>query len=99
LHLGNGRFSCFNLHDGKETWRSRSFGKYWSMAARENQILALDERGELLLIEADPSEFRLVDRKKVSENECWAHIAVAGNEVLVRDLDGVALFDWRPTSD
>jgi len=99
LHLGNGRLSCVDLQAGKETWRSKSFGKYWSMAARGNRILALDERGELLLIEADPSEFRLLDRKKVSEKECWAHVAVAGNEVLVRDLGGVVLFDWRPTSD
>jgi len=99
LHLGNGRLACFRLQDGKETWRSKSFGKYWSMAARENRILALDERGELLLIEANPSEFRLLDRKKVSENETWAHVAVAGNDVLVRDLGGVALFDWRATVD
>jgi outer membrane protein assembly factor BamB len=99
LHLGNGRFSCVDLRAGKETWRSKSFGKYWSMAARENRILALDERGELLLIEADPSEFRLLDRKKASDNECWAHVAVAGTDVLVRDLGGVALFDWRATVD
>ena len=95
LHLGNGRLSCLDLHDGKQAWRSQPFGKYWSMAARDNRILALDERGELLLIDADPAEFRLLDRKKVSENECWAHVAVAGNDVLVRDLGGVSLFDWR----
>ena len=67
------------------------------MAARDNRILALDERGELLLIDADPNEFRLLDRKKVSDNECWAHVAVAGNDVLVRDLGGLSLFDWRET--
>lgn len=97
LHLGNGRLSCLDLHDGKQAWRSKSFGKYWSMAVKGNRILALDERGELLLIEANPSEFRLLDRRNVSENECWAHVAVAGNDVLVRDLGGVSLFNWRDT--
>ncbi len=97
LHLGNGRLSCLDLQDGKQTWRSKSFGKYWSMAARDNRILALDEGGELLLIDADPKEFRLLDRRTVSENECWAHLAVAGNDVVVRDLGGVSLFDWRDT--
>lgn len=94
LHLGNGRLCCINLRSGKETWRSKSFGKYWSMAVQENRILALDERGELLLIEAVPDEFRLLDRKQISDKECWAHVAISNNEILVRDLGGVTLFDW-----
>lgn len=96
LHLGNGRFSCLDLRSGKEEWRSSSFGKYWSMVVQDSSILALDERGELLLIDANPNEFRLLDRKKVSDNECWAHVAVSGNEILMRDLGGISLFDWRP---
>jgi len=96
LHLGNGRLCCIDLGSGKEMWRSKSFGKYWSMVVQENRILALDERGELLLIEAVPDEFRLLDRKKISDNECWAHVAVSNNEILLRDLGGVTLFDWPP---
>ncbi len=95
LHLGNGRLCCIDLRSGRETWRSKSFGKYWSMVVQENRILALDERGELLLIEAVPDEFRLLDRKEVSDKECWAHVAVSQNEIVVRDLGGVTLFDWR----
>lgn len=94
LHLGNGRLCCIDLHSGKEAWRSKPFGKYWSMAVQESRVLALDEQGELLLIEAVPDEFRLLDRKEVSDKECWAHVAVSDNEVLVRDLGGVTLFDW-----
>lgn len=95
LHLGNGRFSCVELRTGKETWRTKPFGKYWSMVAQENRILALDERGDLLLIQADPAEFRLLDRKTVSEQECWAHLAVSHRDIVVRDLAGVTLFDWQ----
>ncbi len=98
LHLGNGRLCCIDLRSGKETWRSKPFGKYWSMAVQKNRILALDERGELLLIEAVPDEFRLLDRKEVSDKECWAHVAVSNNEILVRDLGGVTLFDWRSSN-
>jgi hypothetical protein len=98
LHLGNGRFCCIDLRSGKEIWRSKPFGKYWSMAVRENRILALDERGELLLIEAVPDEFRLLDRKEVSDKDCWAHVAVRQSEIVVRDLGGVTLFDWPPAN-
>lgn len=95
LHLGNGRLCCIDLRSGKETWRSKPFGKYWSMVAREKRILALDESGELLLIEANPHEFTLLDRRKASDQDCWAHVAVSRNEIVVRDLAGVTLFDWR----
>ncbi len=94
LHLGNGRLCCFDLRTGAEKWRSKSFGKYWSMVAQGNRIVALDERGELLLIEANPAEFTLLDRKTVSKGESWAHVAVSESALLVRDLSGISLFDW-----
>ncbi|GJQ25561.1 MAG: hypothetical protein HBSAPP02_05930 [Phycisphaerae bacterium] len=95
LHLGNGRLSCIDLKTGEQTWRSRPFGQYWSMVARGDRILALDERGELLLIAADPRQFRLLDRHEVSESEAWAHLAVCDNQVFVRDLNGISVYMWK----
>ncbi|GMU36028.1 MAG: PQQ-binding-like beta-propeller repeat protein [Phycisphaerae bacterium] len=95
LHLGNGRACCLDLQEGKETWRTNPFGEYWSMVANGDRILALDEQGELLLIEADPREFRLLDRKEVASAEAWAHLAVSGDRVFVRDLRGVSAFVWK----
>lgn len=95
LHLGNGRACCIDLSTGNETWRTSSFGEYWSMVANRDRILALDQRGELLLIEADPAEFRLLDRKEVASSESWAHVAVAGDNLFVRDLKGISAFDWK----
>ncbi|GJM24552.1 MAG: hypothetical protein DHS20C16_09670 [Phycisphaerae bacterium] len=94
LHLGNGRLCCIDLKTGEEKWRSKPFGKYWSMVAQGKRILVLDERGELLLIAANPEAFQLIDRKAVAENECWAHVAVSGTTVLVRDLAGITAFEW-----
>ncbi|MCA9253561.1 MAG: PQQ-binding-like beta-propeller repeat protein [Phycisphaerales bacterium] len=94
LHLGNGRFCCIDLRTGEEKWRSKPFGKYWSMVAQGKRILALDESGDLFLIDANPEAFRPIDRKVVAENECWAHVAVSGETVLVRDLSGITAFKW-----
>lgn len=95
LHLGNGRACCIDLKTGKETWRTSAFGEYWSMVANRDRILALDQRGELLLIAADPREFRLLDRKEVASAESWAHLAVCGDGVFVRDLRGVSAYVWN----
>ena len=94
LHLANGRFSCVNLANGERTWTSDAFGKYVSLVAQGNRILGLDERGVLLLIEADPKEFRLVGQHKVSETETWAHLAISGDEIFVRELKAMSVFRW-----
>lgn len=94
LHLGNGRLCCIDLKSGKEKWRTGSFGDYWSMVVNGDRMVALDERGELLLIAADTRAFRLLDRKKVAKAECWAHLAISGDMVLVRDLRGLSAFRW-----
>ncbi len=94
MHLRNQRFICLDLQSGKETWTSRPFGKYWSMVANKDQILALDERGILMLIAADPTEFKILSERKVSDEECWAHLAVVDNQIFVRHLKGISLFEW-----
>ena len=94
LHMGNQRFTCIDLKTGTRVWTSDSFGKYVSLVAQGNRILGLDERGILLLIEADPKEFRLVGQHKVSEVETWAHIAISGDEIFVRELKAMAVFRW-----
>lgn len=97
LHLRNQRFTCLSLKSGEIKWTTTPYGKYWSMAVQKDRILALDERGELLLIHANPEKFDLIGRLKVSENPTWAHIAITGNEIYVRDLKGLTRFDWIPT--
>ena len=93
-HLGNGRAACFDLRTGKEAWRSRPFGKYWSMVTDREKILALDERGDLVLLRANPEKLEVLDKKRISDQECWGHIAIAGNEIFVRELNAVSAFSW-----
>lgn len=95
LHLRNQRFTCINLATGETTWTSKPYGKYWSMVANGDRILALDQRGDLLLIQADPKQFNLIDSRKISDEETWAHLAVAGGEVVVRELNALTAFEWK----
>jgi outer membrane protein assembly factor BamB len=97
LQLRSQRALCIDLRDGKEAWTTReSFGKYWSLVANRDRILALDERGELILFRADPAKFEVLSRRKISESDTWAHLAAAGNNLYVRALDGITAWDWVP---
>ncbi len=96
LHLRNTRVCCIRWEDGTTQWTSSDrFGKYWSMIAGGDKILALDERGGLVLLRANPEEFELLDRRRVSENSTWAHLAIEGPNLFVRDLEGVSAFRWQ----
>lgn len=94
LHLRNQRFTCIDLATGKQDWTTRPFGKYWSLVAQGSRILALDERGDLLLINATPEKFDLLDQRRVSDSPTWAHLAVCDNDVFVRDLKGLTVYRW-----
>ncbi len=94
LHLRNQRFACIDLSTGKDKWITEPFGKYWSLIAADDRILALDERGELLLIHANPEKFDLIDRQKVSENPTWAHLAIADGQLFIRELQSMHVLDW-----
>ncbi len=97
-HLKNQRFACIELATGKERWATTPFGKYWSLVAQGHKILALDERGDLLLINANPEQFELLSQRHVSDSPTWAHLAVCGDEVFVRDLKGLTVFRWSTTA-
>lgn len=94
LHLRNQRFTCIDAETGETKWTTRPYGKYWSMATNGKQILALDQRGELFLIRPNPEEFTLVARQQLTDQETWAHLAVCGNEIHVRELEAMTVYEW-----
>lgn len=90
------RLLCVDLKDGKEKWRTEErFGEYMNLVARGDKILALDNRGKLFLIKATPAKFDLLDQRDVSKAETWAHLAVVGDELFIRDLTGLTAYRWR----
>ena len=94
LHLRNQRALCVSLEDGAEKWTStESFGKYWSLVANRDRILALDERGILMLMAASPARPEILSKRKVGD-DTWAHLAVAGHELFIRELRALAAYEW-----
>ncbi len=94
LHLRNQRFVCIDMTTGETAWTSRPFGEYWSMISNGKQILALDQKGVLYLIDADPKEFRIVSERKVTDNEAWAHIGFANKQIFIRHQKGLQVYNW-----
>ena len=95
MHLRNQRVVCFDLDRGKVTWTSdKRFGRYWSMVARKDRILALDQDGVLRLLRANPKKMEVLDSRVISEDETWAHLAVVDREIFIRELHALAVYHW-----
>jgi outer membrane protein assembly factor BamB len=95
LHLANGRLTCLDLETGLAAWTTQPMGDYWSMAVQGDKIMALASDGMLYLIQANPEAFELLDSLEVSQQSTWGHLAVSGNEIFVRALEGVSAFKWN----
>jgi outer membrane protein assembly factor BamB len=94
-HLKSQRVMAIEVATGRELWTSdKSFGKYWSLVANGDRILALDQRGELFLWRANRDKFDLLDQRKICGSETWAHLALAGSQLFVRELNALTAFRW-----
>ena len=95
-HLRSQRVMAIEVATGRELWTSdKSFGKYWSLVAQRDRILALDERGELLLLRANREKLDMLDRRRLAKGNTWAHLAVTDDGLLVRELNGITAFEWQ----
>jgi outer membrane protein assembly factor BamB len=95
LHLRNERFTCMDPTDGSTGWTGKPTGKYWSMIVNGSRILSLDQRGQLRLIEASPDDYQEISSRSISESTTWAHLAVSGNQIFVRELDAITAWNWE----
>ena len=94
LHLQNQRFTCIDLSTGESRWTTQPFGQYWSLVVNGDRILSLDERGELRLIRATPEKYEQLDQRTISDEPAWAHLAVCGDELFIRELNALSVYRW-----
>jgi outer membrane protein assembly factor BamB len=94
------RFVCANVTTGEEAWRSeKRFGQYMSLIASGDKIFGLDQRGLLFLFKANSKEFEPLGELKVAETECWAHLAITGDQVWIRDSDSIRCWQISTKSE
>ncbi|MCL4176881.1 MAG: PQQ-binding-like beta-propeller repeat protein [Verrucomicrobia bacterium] len=88
----DGEFVCLD-QDGKTLWssgRDQRFGLGPFLIAND-LIFALNDSGLLSLISASPDRFQLLGQTKVlTGRESWGPLALAGDRLLVRDLQTLA---------
>lgn len=55
--------------------------------------MALAESGEWIVLKANPEALEIVSGKSVAETSTWTHLAVAGPNIIIRELEAVSA--WK----
>jgi outer membrane protein assembly factor BamB len=92
----DGRFACVRLADGKTLWQGGDHGYYCSPILAEDRLLCLNEKGNLLVLAANPAAYRELGRSRLARGETWTMPAVVDSRLFIRSADRIACYDLRP---
>lgn len=81
---------CVEAATGKTVWKKAGVGRYHAALVRlaDGNVLMLSDNGTLALLAGDPAGFRALAKAKVC-GKTWAHPALAGGRVYVRDRNNL----------
>jgi len=78
---------CVDFKDGKVKWSNPATGKGTLLIAA-GHLVALSEKGELMLAEASPKEFKPLARAQILGGKCWTMPAIANGKLYARNAKG-----------
>jgi hypothetical protein len=97
----NGLPMCIEMESGKIMWGGRQRGPGSNSAAitfADGHLIFRYESGEVALIEATPSEYRLKGHfrpQHVGSDPCWSQPVVLNGRLYLRDQDKLMCYDLR----
>jgi outer membrane protein assembly factor BamB len=89
---GSGAMKCVELATGKVKWSKPGFGP-GNVILLGDQVLALSDAGELVVVEASSGAYKEVSRAKVIGGKCWSTPVVSNGRVYVRSTTEAACLE------
>jgi outer membrane protein assembly factor BamB len=92
---GKGALKCVELAAGREVWSAPDFGPGGVVLAG-GVLVALNDRGEVVLVDPQPSGYKEIARTKAVAGKCWNHPTVSGGRIFARSTKEGACLDLAP---
>jgi outer membrane protein assembly factor BamB len=92
---GSGPMKCVELASGKVMWEQKGFGAGQVILAGD-QVLALSDKGELVLVQARSAGYAELARAKVLDGKCWSTPVLSGGRVYARSTKEAVCLDVHP---
>ena len=93
-HKKRGAYFCLDARTGAAQWTTagRDADNAALLTAGQS-LLILNAGGELLVAKQNPKAFEVVKKYTVSDSATWAAPSIAGDRILIKDTNSLAL--WR----
>jgi hypothetical protein len=95
-------FCCLDLATGQRRWKEGRYGRGQVMLLpAQARLLVISEKGEALLLAADPERHRELGRFQALEEKTWNHPVIARGRLYVRNAEEMACYelDARKTGE
>jgi outer membrane protein assembly factor BamB len=87
-------FCCLDLATGKRRWKEGRYGRGQVLLLPEQSLLLVtSEKGQVLLLAADPERHRELGRFRALEEKTWNHPVIAHGRLYVRNADKLACYE------
>ncbi len=91
-NYGNGPVKCVNIRTGEVKWSKDGFGP-GNVIMSGDRILALSDKGELVLFNATPDAYKELARADVLDGKCWSTPTLAGGRIYARSTTQAGAFE------
>lgn len=89
---GNGPLKCIDIANGTVKWEQPGFGPGQVILAGD-QVIALSDAGELVLIDANPAAYKELARADVLDGKCWSTPVLANGRIFARSTKEAVCLD------
>jgi outer membrane protein assembly factor BamB len=87
-------FCCLDLVSGNRRWKGGRYGRGQVMLLPEQSVLlVISEKGEAILVAADPERHRELGRFRALAGKTWNHPVISGGRLYLRNDEEMACYE------
>ncbi len=86
--------TCIDLATGRQRWKGGRYGSGQVLLLADQPLLVvISEKGEAVLVAADPTAYHELCRFQAIEGKTWNHPVVAHGRLYVRNSEQFACYE------
>jgi outer membrane protein assembly factor BamB len=95
-HKKKGQFFCIDAKTGATLWTSSGReGENAAILNTDSLLFLLDEGADLTIASTDAKKYEVLKKYSVAKSATWAHPAVVGNQILIKDYSSLTLWSFE----
>ncbi len=84
---------CIDLNTGEQRWKDGRYGSGQVLLLEDQPVLlVVTDKGEVVLVAADPNKHQELARFKAIEGKTWNHPVIANGHLYVRSAEEIACY-------